>query len=132
MTTGITFGCANLISTTATIKMDYTPTAGKTIGIFAALLISHVVVNSFGVSFLRYLNTTSVVLHSIGISCLAIAVLAKAPTHRSAKEVFATFYDGTGEPGWSVRASPAYVAVCGILMAQYTITGKAHSHFATR
>ena len=83
-------------------------------------------VNSFGVRYLRYLNNTSIVLHSIGVTCLAIAVLAKAPTHQSAKDVFATFYDGTGHdpaPGWSVRASPAYVAVCGILMAQYTITG---------
>jgi len=115
-----------LISTLATINGTYTPTAGKTIGIYAALLISHAFVNSFGVVFLRHLNTSSIILHSVGISCFAIAVLSKAPTHRSAKEVFAFFYDGTGEdpsPGWSVRASPAYVAVCGILMAQYTITG---------
>lgn len=123
VTTGITFGCAGLISTTATVNTSYEPTAGKTIGIYAALLISHVLINSFAVTTLRYLNNTSIVLHSVGISCFAIAVLAKAPTHRSAKEVFATFYDGTGEPGWGVRASPAYVAVCGILMAQYTITG---------
>ena len=126
VTTGITFGCAGLISTTATVQSSYTPTAAKTIGIYAALLVSHTLVNSFGVKFLRYLNDTSVVLHSIGVSCFAIAVLAKAPTHQSAKFVFATFYDGTGETGsegWSMRASPAYVAVCGILMAQYTITG---------
>lgn len=50
-------------------------------------------------------------------------MLAKAPTHQSAKAVFATFYDGTGDPGWSIRASPAYVACCGVLMSQYTITG---------
>ena len=126
VTTGITFGCSGLISTLATINGEYSPTAGKTIGIYAALLISHAIVNSFGVSFLRYLNTTSIILHSVGVTCFAIALLAKAPTHQSAKAVFATFYDGTGtdpSPGWSVRASPAYVAVCGILMAQYTITG---------
>ena len=126
VTTGITFGCANLISTLATINGEYTPTAARTLGIYAALLVSHATVNSFGVVFLRYLNTTSVILHSVGTSCLAIAVLAKAPTHQSAKDVFAHFYDGTGadaSSGWSVRASPAYVAVCGILMAQYTITG---------
>ena len=123
VTTGITFGCAGLISTTATVNSSYTPTAARTIGIYGALLSSHVLVNSFGVKFLRYLNDFSVLLHSVGVSCFAIAVLAKAPTHQSAKFVFATFYDGTGDPGWSVRASPAYVAVCGILMAQYTITG---------
>jgi len=50
VTTGITFGLANLISTTATVKTSYVPTAGKTIGIYAALLVSHGVINSFGVS----------------------------------------------------------------------------------
>ena len=126
MTTGITFGLANLISTTATVITSYTPSAGKTIGIYIALLISHGTINTFGVHYLRYLNNSSVILHSIGVSCFAIAILAKAPAHQSAKFVFATFYDGTGTdpaPGWSVRASPAYVAACGVLMSQYTITG---------
>ena len=126
VTTGISFGLAGLISTTATVKSSYEPTAGKTIGIYAAVLISHGVVNTFGVHILRYLNNTSILLHSVGVTSLAIAVLAKAPTHQSAKFVFASFYDGTGvapDPGWSVRASPAYLACCGALMSQYTLTG---------
>jgi amino acid transporter len=126
VTTGISFGLAGLISTTATVKSSYEPTAGKTIGIYAAVLVSHGVVNTFGVHILRYLNNTSIALHSLGVTSLAIAVLAKAPTHQSAKFVFATFYDGTGvspDPGWSVRASPAYLACCGALMSQYTLTG---------
>lgn len=123
VTTAITFGCAQLISTTATVNGAYTPTAGKTVGIYAALLVSHGTLNTFGVGILRYLNNTSVILHSVGVTCFAIAVLAKAPTHQTAKFVFASFYDGTGDPGWSARASPAYVAVCGILIGQYTITG---------
>jgi amino acid transporter len=124
VTTGISFGCAGLISTTATVmNPSYSPTAGKVIGIYAAVLISHGLVNSFGVHILRYLNNSSIILHSLGVASLAIAVVAKAPTHQSAKFVFATFYDGTGDPGWSVRASPAYVAIIGILLSQYTITG---------
>jgi amino acid transporter len=123
VTTGISFGCAGLVSTLATVKSGYTPTAGKTIGIYAAILFSHGTVNTFGVHILRYLNNTSILLHSAGVTSIAIAVLAKAPTHQSAKFVFATFNDGTGDPGWSVRASPAYVACCGALMSQYTLTG---------
>ncbi|KKK23482.1 hypothetical protein P175DRAFT_0432296 [Aspergillus ochraceoroseus IBT 24754] len=123
VTTGISFGCAGLIATAATIKTDFEPTAGKTLGIYAAILASHGLVNTFGVHVLRYLNNTSIVLHSLGVGSLAIAVVAKAPTHRSAAEVFQHFYDGTGDPGWSDRASPAYVAICGILLSQYTITG---------
>jgi len=120
VTTGISFGCAGLISTLATVKGGYEPTPGRTIGIYAALMISHGLVNTFGVKTLRYLNNVAIILHSVGIAAFCIAVVAKAPTHQSAKFVFATFYDGTGDPGWSVRASPAYVACIGILQAQYT------------
>jgi len=95
VTTGISFGCAGLISTTATVKSSYEPTAAKTIGIYAAVLVSHGVVNTFGVHVLKYLNNTSILLHSAGVTAIAIAVLAKAPTHQSAKFVFATFHDGT-------------------------------------
>lgn len=122
MTTGITFGMAGLVATTASIK-GFETTAGKTLGIYAALLFSHAMINSFGVHILRYLNNSSIVLHSLGVFSFAVAVLAKAPKHQSARDVFAKFYDGTGDPGWSIRASPAYVACIGILLSQYTITG---------
>lgn len=126
MTTGISFGLAGLISTTATVKSSYVPSAPKTVGIYAAILVSHGLVSTFGIHILRYLNNTSILLHSAGVTSIAIAVLVKAPTHQSAKFVFATFNDGTGATGyegWSVRASPAYVACCGALVAQYTLTG---------
>ncbi|KAF1815411.1 amino acid transporter [Eremomyces bilateralis CBS 781.70] len=123
VTTGISFGLAGLISTAATVKTSYEPTPAKVIGIYAAILVSHGLVNSFGVHALRYLNNASIVLHSLGVGALAIAILSKAPTHRSASEVFGHFYDGTGDPGWSERASPAYVAITGVLMSQFTITG---------
>ena len=87
MTTGITFGGANLIATLASVKGGFEPTPPKIIGIYAALLISHGLVNTFGVHILRYLNNTSIILHSLGIASFAIAVVAKAPTHQSAKFV---------------------------------------------
>ncbi|EGO60057.1 hypothetical protein NEUTE1DRAFT_74823 [Neurospora tetrasperma FGSC 2508] len=128
VTTGITFGLAGLVSTAITVKNpDYEPTAAKTIGIYAALLVSHGVVNTFGVKGLRFLNNVSIVLHSAGITALCIAVLAKAPKLQSAKFVFGTYHDGTaaeeGTEGWGQRASPAYVVLCGALLSQYTLTG---------
>ena len=126
VTTAIDFGLANLISTTAQLSNGYVPSAGKTVGIHAVILLSHAAVNTFSVRALRYMIYTSIALNSVGICALTISVLAKAPTHQSASFVFGRFYDGTGAdgaPGWSIRASPAYVAACGALLAQYTILG---------
>jgi len=62
-----------------------------------------------------------------------IAVLATAPKHQSGKFVFQRFFDGTGVDGvgWSHRASSAYVAVIGSIMAQYGLTGKSEHSEAT-
>ncbi|KAA1082487.1 hypothetical protein PGT21_004937 [Puccinia graminis f. sp. tritici] len=108
VTTGISYGCANLISSTAAIIHPdrYTPTSGTIIGIHAGLLISHGLINTFGVGLLRLFNHSSIILHSLGVGSLAIALLAKARFHQTSQFVFFKFYDGTG--GWSERASPAY------------------------
>ncbi|KAI1842062.1 hypothetical protein JX266_011713 [Neoarthrinium moseri] len=126
VTTGISFGLANLIPTAVAVKNpDYESTPAKTVGIYAAVLVSHALVNSFGVHALRFLNNASIILHSAGITALCIAVLAKAPSHQPGSFVFGYFYDGTGldAPGWSDRASVGYVVVCGALLSQYTLTG---------
>ena len=127
VTSGIDFGLANLISLTAQASNGYTPSAGKTLGILAVVLASHVFVNFFSIKSLSYMIYTSIALQTVGIASLAIAVLAKSKTHQPASFVFSKFYDGTGvgDPavGWSERASPAYVAVTGVLMTQFTILG---------
>ncbi|KAI0804767.1 APC amino acid permease [Irpex lacteus] len=125
VTTGISFACATFISTVATFGTDFVSTEKTNIGVYAAVLIAQGLINTFGVHLLRYLNNISVWWHAVGTTALVIAILAKAPTHQTGKFVFQTFIDGTGVdgPGWSVRASPAYVVVIGVLMAQYTLTG---------
>lgn len=126
VTTGISFGLSGLIVVAAKVKNpSFEGTAAQTIGVYAAVLVSHALVNTFGVRILKHLNNISIVLHSAGVTAIAIAVLAKAPTLQSGRFVFGTFYDGTGLEGigWSIRASPAYIAVCGSLMSQYTLTG---------
>ena len=82
-------------------------------------------INTFGVHLLKYLNNISVWWHAVGTTALVIAILAAAPSHQSAHFVFRTFIDntGVGGVGWGERASPAYVVIIGILMAQYTLTG---------
>ncbi|KIK64096.1 hypothetical protein GYMLUDRAFT_162060 [Collybiopsis luxurians FD-317 M1] len=125
VTTGISFACASFISTLSTFRTGFVPTPNTQIGVYAAVLFSQGQYLEFGVSVLHWLNNISVWWHAVGTFSLVVAILAKAPTHQSAHFVFQTFIDGTG--GWSERASLAYVAVIGILMAQYTLTG-ASSH----
>ncbi|GAA5911814.1 uncharacterized protein JCM6883_001277 [Sporobolomyces salmoneus] len=116
---GITFGNSILISTLGSVH-GFSVTSARQVGISAGLLVFGGIVNTFGIRFLALLNRISIALHSVGVFAIVVALLVKAPTHRTAKEVFATFND---ESGWSERASPAYVALTGILVAQYVLTG---------
>ncbi|POY71091.1 hypothetical protein BMF94_5848 [Rhodotorula taiwanensis] len=130
VTTGIVFGNANLIAAVAS-QYGFVSTPSRLVGISAGLLVFGGVINSLGIRVLAWVNRFSVVLHSCGVFSICVALLVKAPTHRTAREVFATFNDSTGDPTWSVRASPAYVALTGILMSQFTITGfDASAHMA--
>ncbi|KAL4072088.1 amino acid/polyamine transporter I [Scleroderma citrinum] len=126
VTTGISFACATFLSTVAEFGTTFVPTPKSTIGIYAAVLVSQGLINTFGVHLLKYLNNISVWWHILGTTSVVVAVLAGAPKHQSADFVFRTFIDGTGvngNEGWGTRASHAYVCVIGTLMAQYTMTG---------
>ena len=127
VTTAIDFGLANIISLTAQSANDYNASAGKTLGILAVILVSHVGVNLFSVRSLKYMIYSSLVLNLFGVISISIAIMAKAPKLQPASFVFANFYDGTAatanDVGWSVRASAPYVAITGVLMTQYTVLG---------
>lgn len=100
-------------------------------GVYAAILVSQGLINTFGVHLLKHLNNISVWWHAVGTTSLVIAILSRAPSHQSAEFVFHTFIDNTGvsgSEGWGTRASHAYVCVIGILMAQYTLTGKLNDY----
>lgn len=123
VTTGISYACANFLATAASIGTSYEPSPKTVIGIYAGILITQGLINTFGVHILRFLNNVSIWWHAVGTTALIIAILAAAPTHQTGKFVFTQFIDGTGDPGWGDRASHAYVVFIGILMAQYTLTG---------
>lgn len=127
ITAGAEFGLANLITTTAQVTNGYSPSPGKTLGLVALILLSHAAVNTLSIRHLRLMIYIAIALNSVGVAALAVSVLAGAKTHKPASFVFANFYDGTAADaesvGWSVRASPAYVCVCGILFSSYTLLG---------
>ena len=123
--TYLRFACANFIATAISIGNGWTPSPGPVLGIYAAVLASQGLINTFGVRLLKDLNNIAVWWNAIGTIAVIITVLVTAPTRQSGKFVFRTFIDGTGVDGvgWSERASPAYVVVIGVLFAQYSLTG---------
>lgn len=125
VTTSINYACATFISTACTFGTAFVPNANTTIGIYAAVLVTQGLVNTFGVSALKNLNNIAVWWNALGTIAVIITILVAAPTRQSGDFVFRTFIDGTGvdEVGWSERASPAYVVVIGVLFAQYSLTG---------
>jgi amino acid transporter len=123
---GVAFGLAQIIETLMVLKSDYISTPSRRLGIIAIIITSWLLVNSFGRKFLRYFLYAAISLNSLGVLSFGIAVLVRAPTHQTASFVFGTFIDKTGldlNTGWSFRASPAYVACCGSLLAQFALIG---------
>ncbi|KAL9537359.1 hypothetical protein MBANPS3_011844 [Mucor bainieri] len=119
VTAGINYGIALMIAATIYVGTDgaWTPTVGATVGIHIAMCVTHGVANSLGSKVMTGINSFSTWWQVIAPAVIMITIVAKAPTHQSAKFVFTHFNNNSG---W---ASPAYVAVVGLLQAQFTLTG---------
>ncbi|MFI2204194.1 amino acid permease [Streptomyces sp. NPDC020192] len=114
---GIDYGAALFAGAFANLQWGFTPTPGKTMLIFCAILLLHAVLNLFGVRLVSLLNSISVWWHLAGVA-LIVGVLAIVPDHhQSASFVFTKFVN---ETGWH---NPVYVAAIGLLLAQYTFSG---------
>ncbi|KAL7318613.1 polyamine transporter tpo5 [Mucor circinelloides] len=119
VTAGINYGIALMIAATIYVGTDgaWTPTVGATVGIHIAMCVTHGIANSLGPKVMTGINSFSTWWQVIAPAIIMITIVAKAPTHQSAKFVFTNFNNNSG---W---ASPAYVAVVGLLQAQFTLTG---------
>jgi amino acid permease (GABA permease) len=117
VTAGIDFGAAFFINAYLNLQFGIGLARWETIVIFAIVLLVHGLLNQFGIKLVALLNDVSVWWHIIGV-LLIVAVLAFAPAHhQSANFVFTKFVNNTG---WH---SSLYVALIGLLLAQYTFTG---------
>jgi amino acid permease (GABA permease) len=117
VTAGIDFGAAFFINAFLDLQWGFTATPGHTILIFGLVLLLHGILNQLGVKLVALLNDISVWWHIAGV-LIIVGVLAIAPSHhQSAGFVFGHFVNNTG---WS---SGLYVALLGLLLAQYTFTG---------
>jgi amino acid transporter len=114
---GIDYGAALFTGAFAQLQWGFTPTPGRTMLIFCAILLLHAVLNLFGVRVVSLLNSVSVWWHLAGVALIVGALAIVPDHHRSPSFVFTTFVN---ETGWS---NHWYVAAIGLLLAQYTFSG---------
>ncbi|CAM5606548.1 MULTISPECIES: amino acid permease [Streptomyces] len=114
---GIDYGAALFTGAFANLQWGFTPTPGRTMLIFCAILLLHAVLNLFGVRLVSLLNSVSVWWHLAGVALIVGALVIVPDHHQSASFVFTKFVN---ETGWD---NPLYVAAIGLLLAQYTFSG---------
>jgi amino acid permease (GABA permease) len=117
VTAGIDFGAAFFLNAFLDLQFGFDTRPWHTILLFGIILLVHGLLNQFGVRVVALLNDISVWWHVVGVAVI-VGVLAFVPDdHQSASFVFTEFVNNTG---WQ---SSLYVALIGLLLAQYTLTG---------
>ncbi|MFD2094076.1 amino acid permease [Blastococcus deserti] len=117
VTAGIDFGAAFFLNAFLDLQFGFDTRPWHTILLFGLILLVHGAINQFGVRIVALLNDVSVWWHVVGVAVI-VGVLAFVPdSHQSASFVFTEFVNNTG---WQ---SGLYVALIGLLLAQYTLTG---------
>ncbi|GLZ78471.1 amino acid transporter [Actinorhabdospora filicis] len=117
VTAGIDFGAAFFLNALLDLQFGFDATPGNTILLFGVILVLHGLLNTFGVRLVALLNDISVWWHIGGVALIVGALTVLPDHHQSAEFVFTGFVNNTG---WG---SGIYVALIGLLLAQYTLTG---------
>jgi amino acid permease (GABA permease) len=117
VTAGIDFGAASFLNALLELQFGLPATPVNTIALFGAILLLHAVLNTFGVRLVALLNDVSVWWHIVGVLVIVGALALLPDGHQPASFVFGGYVNNTG---WE---SPLYVALLGLLLAQYTFTG---------
>jgi amino acid permease (GABA permease) len=125
VTAAIDFGAALTWMAFANLAWGFEVTPLRTFLLYAVILASHGLLNTFGVNLVKLLSNFSAWWHLVGVAVI-VAVLAFVPDkHQSLSW---TFFHYENHFGWT---SPIYVFLIGLLMAQYTYTGfDASAHVA--
>jgi amino acid permease (GABA permease) len=120
VTAGIDYGAATFIGAFAALQWNFVATQHSVLGIYAAVLVLHGLLNTFGVRLVAILNRVSVWWHLIGVAVIVGVLAFKPAHHQSASFVFTHFVNSSG---FGFKGSGLYVAAVGLLMAGYTFTG---------
>ena len=117
VTAGIDFGAAFFLNAFLDLQFGFDTRPWHTILLFGLILLLHGALNTFGVRLVAILNNVSVWWHIVGVLVIVGALAILPDQHQSASFVFGEFVNNTG---WG---SSFYVALLGLLLAQYTFTG---------
>jgi amino acid transporter len=88
--------------------------------IYAVVLFTHGLLNTFGVGLVARLNDISVWWHLVGATILVLALFFLPSHHQSFSFIFTKFVNNTG---FNFAGASVYVFLTGLLMSQYTFTG---------
>ena len=108
----IDYGCALFV----TPLLGLPPTVEWLFVVYAAILMSHALINHFGIRLVAWLNDFSVTVHVVGVMVIVGALLLFAP--KQPVEFFFTRVTSNSE-GWPYW----WAFVIGLLQAQWTFTG---------
>jgi len=109
---GIDYGCATFV--TPLLGLEATTT--NLLMVYGAILLSHALINHFGIRLVSWLNDFSVTVHIIGVIVIVGALLLFAPK-QPASFFFARITHN--ENGWSYW----WAFIIGLLQAMWTFTG---------
>ena len=131
VTAGIDFGLALFTNAFLNLAFGVPADPPHTILIFGIVLIIHALLNTFGIRVVAFLNDVSVWWHLVGVAAIVVVCVVLNQHHGTdIGTVFSKTVDNTGDgagglswPGPLFLSIPLYVALIGLLNAQYTLTG---------
>ena len=130
VTAGIDFGLATFTTALLNLTIGYPVSPQSTIAVYAVVLILHGLLNTFGIRLVKLLNDLSVWWHIVGVAVIVVVcTLLNQHTRTDLGTVFSKTVNNTGFDGASIGFGlmilgiPLYVALIGLLNAQYTLTG---------
>ncbi len=108
--TAVDYGCAQFVA--PLLGLGSSP---KTLLLmYAVILVSHGLINHYGIRLVAWLNDFSVTVHIIGVIVIGGALIFFSP-----KQPLSFFFERTA----SSRGSYAWSFLLGLLMAQWTLVG---------
>jgi amino acid transporter len=109
---GVDYGCALFV----TPLLGLEASTKNLLLVYAALLLSHALINHYGIRLVARLNDLSVAIHILGIIVIVGALLVFAPKQPASFFFERVTHNPEGLPYWGAF-------IIGLLQAQWTFTG---------